>query len=83
MTVRKFLKSEDVAEMLNVTPGSLANDRYRGEGIPYVKIGTRVRYLESDVLAYIEANRVVPQPPAKQPGRTAKTKGHPATDRNS
>lgn len=74
MTVRKFLKSEDVAEMLDVTLGSLANDRYLGQGIPYVKIGTRVRYLESDVQAYIEANRVVPQLPANRPGRVHRAK---------
>lgn len=46
---------------------ALAQDRYRGEGIPYVKIGSRVRYLASDLEDFIEANRVDPSAPVAVP----------------
>lgn len=51
-------KSEQVARIVQTTVDALAQDRYRGRGIPYVKIGGRVRYLREDVLAYLAANRI-------------------------
>lgn len=47
-----------VAKVMHMTVDALAQDRYRGRGIPYVKIGGRVRYLRDDVLAYLAAHRV-------------------------
>lgn len=41
-----------------ITEASLAQDRYLGRGIPYTRIGKRIRYLRADVLAYLAANRV-------------------------
>jgi hypothetical protein len=35
----------------------LAHDRMKGVGIPFVYLGNRVRYRESDVLAWLDANR--------------------------
>lgn len=49
----------DIERVLNIPRSSLAQDRYLGRGLPYVKIGARVRYLRSDVLAYLAANRAV------------------------
>ncbi|OYN79036.1 helix-turn-helix domain-containing protein [Mycolicibacterium sphagni] len=51
-------KAEQVAVVVQTTVDALAQDRYRRRGIPYVKIGGRVRYLREDVLAYLEANRI-------------------------
>jgi hypothetical protein len=51
-------KPEEVAGVVRVTPEALAQDRYRRQGIPYVKVGGRVRYLREDVLSYLAANRV-------------------------
>ena len=48
-TLPPVISTEELAVVLGVTPGSLAQDRYRGCGIPYVKIGRRVRYLAADV----------------------------------
>lgn len=67
MTTKKYLKPEEVAEELGISVQSLAQDRYRGEGIPYVKIGSRVRYLASDLEDFIEANRVDPSAPVAMP----------------
>ncbi len=41
-----------------ITEASLAQDRYLGRGIPYTRIGARIRYMRADVLAYLAANRV-------------------------
>ena len=48
-----------VAALICSTEGSLAQDRYLGRGIPFVKIGKRVRYMRDDVLAFLQANRMV------------------------
>jgi hypothetical protein len=49
---------EQVSKVVQTSVGSLAQDRYRGRGIPFVKIAGRVRYLRQDVLAYLAANRM-------------------------
>ena len=70
----KFLKAADVADWLGISEQSLAADRHRGEGIPFVKIGSRVRYRLDEVMAYIEANTAQTEPPAKKPAHTHKLK---------
>jgi hypothetical protein len=47
-----------LATVLQTTVDALAQDRYRRRGVPFVKVGGRVRYLRADVLAYLAANRV-------------------------
>ncbi|MGE2835465.1 helix-turn-helix domain-containing protein [Mycobacterium sp. SMC-4] len=47
-----------VAEVVQTSVDALAQDRYRRRGIPYVKIGGRVRYLREDVLKYLIDNRI-------------------------
>lgn len=47
-----------VAAVVGTTEGSLAQDRYQGKGIPYTRIGSRIRYLRADVLAFLASNRV-------------------------
>ncbi|MFA7509461.1 MAG: helix-turn-helix domain-containing protein [Mycolicibacterium vanbaalenii] len=47
-----------VAKVVQTSSDALAQDRYRRRGIPYVKIGGRVRYLRDDVIAYLTANRI-------------------------
>ena len=56
-----LLDTHQVAELLHVESKTLANSRSSGVGIgsiPFVKFGQNgaVRYRESDVLDYIEAN---------------------------
>lgn len=50
--------SRHVAALVASTESSLAQDRYLGKGIPYTKVGRRVRYLRADVLEFLAANRV-------------------------
>lgn len=50
--------SDQVAAVVQTTVDALAQDRYRRRGLPFVKIGGRVRYLREDVLAYLAAHRI-------------------------
>ena len=58
MDLPEVARDTEVAEFIGVSPASLAQDRHRGRGIPYVRIGRRIRYLRSDVLAHLAENRV-------------------------
>ncbi|HYQ36846.1 MAG TPA: helix-turn-helix domain-containing protein [Mycobacterium sp.] len=51
---------EQVAESLNVTTSTLAQQRYRGIGLPYIRVGRAVRYRWADVRAYLDARTVKP-----------------------
>lgn len=53
-----LLNTKQVAELLGVSVDALAQNRYLGEGIPYIKIGKRVRYNLDDVIAYLETQKV-------------------------
>lgn len=47
-----------LAAFLQTTVDSLAQDRYRRRGVPWTKVGGRVRYVREDVLKYLAANRI-------------------------
>lgn len=47
-----------VAKVVQTTVDALAQDRYRGRGIPYVRIGRRIRYLRADVLQFLQDNKI-------------------------
>jgi len=49
---------KQVANFVQTTEAAMSQDRYRGRGIPFVKIGGRVRYLRQDVLDYLGAHRM-------------------------
>ena len=49
--------AREVAAILGMSVDALAQDRYRGNGIPYIKVGRRVRYLRADVARYLVAHR--------------------------
>lgn len=53
------MTAKQLAAELDISEASLAQDRYKGTGIPFVKVGNRrVRYLRADVMAYLQANRM-------------------------
>ena len=55
-----WLNEKQVAPTLNVKEATLQNWRWRGVGLPYSKFMRSVRYKESDLYAYMEARRIVP-----------------------
>ncbi|MGZ4524860.1 MAG: helix-turn-helix domain-containing protein [Mycobacterium sp.] len=52
------MTTQQLAQVLDITPAALAQDRYRGGGIPFVKVGRRVRYMRGDVATYLVAHRI-------------------------
>ncbi len=55
----RLLTTDEAAEFLGVSAGSLAVWRCLSRyPLPYVKIGRNVRYLESDLLAWMESRKV-------------------------
>jgi excisionase family DNA binding protein len=65
--VMTLLHAVDVAELLGVPVGTLANWRASGKGPPYLQVGSHVRYRANDVDAWIAAQ--VRDPEAVVPRR--------------
>ncbi|HCI29865.1 MAG TPA: hypothetical protein DE117_06800 [Fervidobacterium sp.] len=58
----RYLTAKETSFITGISLGTLANNRSARKGIPYVKISDRsVRYKLSDVLAYMNHNRIDPQ----------------------
>lgn len=53
----KLVTTTEAAEVLGVKTNTLEGWRVRGEGPPYRKIGRLVKYVESDLLAFIEGSK--------------------------
>lgn len=51
------MTADQLGQLLGISSASLAQDRYLGKGVPFVKLGKRVRYMREDVLSYLSANR--------------------------
>ena len=47
--------TEGAADRLGITPETLRNWRWRGEGPPFLKLGRAVRYRLSDLSAWLDA----------------------------
>lgn len=56
----RLLTTIELAQVLGVAPGTIANARVNGTlDIPFVKLnGRAVRYMESDVLSFLERRKV-------------------------
>lgn len=53
----ELMTPEQLAEYLQVSPGTLANDRYLGRGPKFIRIGRQIRYRRADILAYLDENQ--------------------------
>jgi hypothetical protein len=54
-----IMTAQQLAPVLSMTVDALSQDRVGGNPIiPYVKLGRRVRYLRSDLIRYLLANRI-------------------------
>jgi predicted DNA-binding transcriptional regulator AlpA len=49
----KLLSNDETADLLGLKPATLDNWRWRGVGPSFVRVGSRVKYAENDVLAWI------------------------------
>lgn len=55
-----LLTAEEVSPIVGKTVDALRQDRYKGRGLPYIKLGGLIRYRASDIEAYLEANTIRP-----------------------
>lgn len=58
MSLPPVATARQLADFLVTTEASLAQDRYLRRGVPYTRVGRRIRYLREDVLKYLQANRI-------------------------
>ena len=54
---KKWLRSTEVRDMLDISPGTLQNLRINGT-LPYTKIGGVIYYEYSEIVGVLNANRV-------------------------
>ncbi|REJ06289.1 DNA-binding protein [Microbacterium bovistercoris] len=52
----ELMTPEQLAEYLQVSTGTLSNDRYLGRGPRFIRVGRKIRYARADVQAYLDAN---------------------------
>ena len=52
----EFYTSAQVASILRISESTLRNQRHRGEGLPFYKVGPLVRYRRKDVVDYLRKN---------------------------
>lgn len=58
-TENKWLTEQQVSEMTGLSRSTLQKQRfYRKDGIAYSKLGRSVRYLRSDVEAYMKSRKI-------------------------
>jgi excisionase family DNA binding protein len=57
--MKKLVGQKEAAKYLNLSEATLERDRWRGGGIPYIKIGPRaIRYGLEQLDEYIDSNTV-------------------------
>jgi hypothetical protein len=61
METDRWIEPPEVQEITGKKLQTLANERYRGTGIPYYKLGSSIRYKLSDVIGYMERHRINPE----------------------
>ncbi len=62
---RRWLTEKELAALLNISTRHLIN--LRRAGLPFVQLGSVVRYEPAEVSAYLKANRRVPSHVAHPP----------------
>jgi hypothetical protein len=54
----ELLTPPELARFMRTTTNSLAQDRYLGRGVPFIKAGRRILYARSSVQKYLDANTI-------------------------
>jgi hypothetical protein len=57
-SLERLYTEEELSDAGYGSRSKLRQDRVVGSGIPFVYVGTAVRYRESDVLAWLDSHRV-------------------------
>lgn len=56
--IGKLLTESEVAQITGRAIQTLRNDRFKSQGIPYIKLGRNVRYDPKDVEEHILQNKI-------------------------
>lgn len=62
MTKKIYIPDTEVERLTGRKRQTLANDRHKHRGIPYVKCGHLVRYDLDDVIAFMESRKIQVDP---------------------
>lgn len=54
----ELLSANQVAEILDCTPATLANKRYKGDGPKFIKLCGKIKYRKDDVEEFINSHAV-------------------------
>jgi predicted DNA-binding transcriptional regulator AlpA len=54
----QYIDEGKVSQITGVALSTLRNNRSRGQGIPYIKIGRSVRYDLQDVIEFMESHKI-------------------------
>jgi hypothetical protein len=71
------LNQKQAAKLLDVEPETLSKWRVRNRGPVYLRISGKIRYLKSDVLAYLDSCRIIPSERQHNPRGKRKAKRAP------
>ena len=58
MKFQNFINEERLSQVTGKSKKTLQQDRWKGIGVPYYKIGGSVRYSETDVQNYLDGVRI-------------------------
>ncbi len=58
---KTFLSAKELARFIGRSEQTLANERHKNQGLPFIRFGRQIRYKMSDVIAAFDACRVVPR----------------------
>jgi predicted DNA-binding transcriptional regulator AlpA len=56
----KFINETEVSRITGRAVPTLRNDRHKGQGLPFYKLGRSVRYRLDEILAFMGERRVQP-----------------------
>ena len=59
-TTPRWITEKEVSKMTSRAAQTVRNDRCRGLGIPYSKIGASIRYRLDDVIHFMETRKITP-----------------------
>lgn len=57
----QYIDERGVSKITGRALPTLRNDRHKGQGIPYTKIGRSVRYSLHDVITFMESHKIQTQ----------------------
>ena len=58
MAMEQYVNEYRVSEVITRAVQTLRNDRHKGRGIPYIKVGKSVRYAMSDVIKFMDSRKI-------------------------